>query len=188
VGDSLPDWAILMHIARRYAPDQADAWRTASVSAVFEEITRAVPQYAGMDWEGLGDTGQQWAWDALEVERALASYAKLDPAPLEKPFTFRLITGNLLWDDGNTFAATERMANLGHKAAWLHPDDAAALDLNEGDRIAVRSREATVELPLHISARIQSGTVFVPFSLKDAPVGELFDEFGPRSTVAVYRA
>ncbi|HHB91175.1 MAG TPA: NADH dehydrogenase (quinone) subunit G [Anaerolineae bacterium] len=188
VGDSLPDWAILMHIARRYAPDKADFWRTASAPAVFEEITRAVPQYAGMSWEGLGETGQQWAWDALEVSRKLAPYAKLEPAPLEKPFTFRLITGNLLWDDGNTFAATERLAQLGHKAAWLHPDDAAGLDLSEGDLIAVRSREATLELPLHISRRVLPGTVFVPFSLKDAPVGELFDEFGPRTTVAVYRA
>ncbi len=188
VGDSLPDWAILMHIARRYAPDQADFWRTASAPAVFAEITRAVPQYAGMSWESLGERGQPWAWDALEVTRELAPYANLEPAPLEKPFTFRLITGNLLWDEGNTFAATERMANLGHKAAWLHPDDAAGLGLREGDLIAVRSREASLELPLHISSRIQPGTVFVPFSLKDAPVGELFDEFGPRTTVAVYRA
>ena len=155
---------------------------------MFEEITRAVPQYAGMSWEGLGETGQPWAWDALKVERDLAPYPKLEPAPLEKPFTFRLVTGNLLWDEGNTFAATERMANLGYKAAWLHPDDAAALELREGDLIAVRSREASLELPLHISSRIQPGTVFAPFSLKDAPVGELFDEFGPRTTVAVYRA
>jgi NADH-quinone oxidoreductase chain G len=188
VGDSLPDWTILMHIARRYAPEKADAWRTASAPAVFEEITQAVPQYAGMSWDSLGDSGQQWARDALAVERELASYPKLEPAGIEKPFTMRLVTGNLLWDEGNTFAATEQMANLGHKAAWLHPDDAASLSLSEGDRIAVRSREASLELPLHISSRIRPGTVFVPFSLKDAPVGELFDEFGPRTVVAVYRA
>ncbi len=188
VGDSLPDWTILMHLARTYAPDQADYWRTSSAPAVFAEITQAVPQYAGMSWESLGETGQQWPWEALDVQHDFAAYPKLEPAPVEKPFTFRLLTGNLLWDDGNTFAATERMANLGHKAAWLHPDDAASLDLQEGDLVAVRSREATLELPLHISPRIQPGTVFVPFSLKDAPVGELFDEFGPRTTVAVYRA
>ncbi len=187
VGDSLPDWSIIMHLARRYAPEKADFWRTTSASAVFQEITRAVPQYAHLRWDELGDEGKQWPWEALKSHHSLAPYAALEPAPLEKPFTMRLLVGNLLWDDGNVFAATPQMSELGHKAAWLHPADADALNLNEGDTIAVRSREATLELPLHISSRIKPGCIFVPFSLKEAPVGELFDEFGPRTTVAVYR-
>jgi NADH-quinone oxidoreductase chain G len=187
VGDSLPDWTILMHLARRYAPDKAEMWRTASAPAVFDEITRVVPQYAGLSWDILGDEGRQWNRDALSVPREMASYPALEPAPTDKTFNMRLVSGNLLWDEGNVFAATERMANLGHKAAWLHPDDAAALDLNEGDMVAVRSRAASLELPLHISRQMKPGTVFVPFSLKDAPVGELFDEYGQRTIVAVHR-
>jgi len=187
VGDSLPDWTILMHLARRYAPDKAEMWRTASAPAVFEEIARVVPQYAGLSWDILGDEGRQWNRDALSVPREMAAYPALEPAPTDKTFNMRLVSGNLLWDEGNVFAATERMANLGHKAAWLHPDDAAALDLNEGDMVAVRSRAASLELPLHISRQMKPGTVFVPFSLKDAPVGELFDEYGQRTIVAVHR-
>ncbi len=188
VGDSLPDWTILMHIARRYAPEKADAWRTPSVEAIFAEITQAAPQYAGFTWENLGDSGRQWAWDALPAPREIVAYQASEPAPIDKTFNMRLVTGSLLWDDGNVFAATERMASLGRKGVWLHPADAEALGVFEGDAIAVRSREASLELPLYISPRIRPGTVFVPFSLKDAPVGELFDEYGPRTTVAVYRA
>ncbi len=187
VGDSLPDWTILMHIARRYAPDKADAWRTPSAEAIFAEITQAAPQYADFTWEGLGDSGQQWAWDALPARQEIVPYQASEPVPMDKTFNMHLIVGSLLWDDGNVFAATEQMTNLGHKAAWLHPDDAAALGVFEGDSIAVRSRAASLELPLHLSSAVKQGCVFVPFSLKDAPVGELFDEFGPRTTVAVYR-
>ncbi len=188
VGKSLPDWAILMHIARRYAPDKAAAWATSSVPAIFAEIASVAPQYAGLSWESLGDAGQQWAWEALPSHIELTPVKPLEPAPLEKPFTMRLVTGNLLWDDGNVFAATERMAAMGRKAAWMHPDDAAAIDAFDGDILAIRSRVATVELPLHISSHIKQGCVFIPFSLKDAPVGELMDAYGPRTTVAVYRA
>jgi NADH-quinone oxidoreductase chain G len=187
VGDSLPDWTILMHLARRYAPEKADAWRTASAEAVFDEITQVTPQYAGLTWEGLGDSGQQWAWDALPVQREVAAYQATEPAPMDKTFNMRLIVGSLLWDDGNVFAATEQMVHLGHKAAWMHPDDAAAIGAGSGDSVAVRSRAATLELPLYLSSAVKQGCVFVPFSLKEAPVGELFDEFGPRTTVAVYR-
>jgi len=188
VGDSLPDWTILMHLAQRYAPERAEFWRTGSAAAVFAEMTQAVPQYAGLSWESLGDTGVQWEREALPISRTLASYPALEPAPTDKTFNMRLVTGNLLWDDGNTFAATEAMMYLGRKAAWLHPDDAAGLDLMEGDFVAVRSREASLELPLHICDCVKPGTVFVPFSLKDAPVGDLFDAYGPRTAVAVYRA
>jgi predicted molibdopterin-dependent oxidoreductase YjgC len=186
VGDAAPDWLILMHLAHLYAPEKAEAWNTSSAAEIFAEITQAVPQYAGLSWESLGDTGQQWDWEALPIRHELTPHQRLEPAPVEKPFTMRLVVGNLLWDDGNTFHATEPMRYLGHKAAWLHPDDAAALNAREGDQLAVRSRSATIELPLHISATIQPGTVFVPFSIKDAPVGDLLDEFGPRTTVALY--
>ena len=187
IGESLPDWMILMHLARHYAPEKADAWRTASPEAIFAEITQVVPQYADLTWQALGDSGQQWDWNALAVEHALTAYPPADPAPMDKTFNMHLIVGSLLWDDGNVFAATEQMANLGHKAAWLHPADAEALDVGEGGVIAVRSRAATLELALHVSSAIKPGCVFVPFSLENAPVGDLFDEFGPRTTVAVYR-
>ena len=186
VGDAAADWLILMHLAHLYAPEKAAAWDTASVPEIFAEITQAVPQYHGMSWEGLGESGQQWSWDALPTQDDITPHQHLEPAPLEKPFTMRLVVGNLLWDDGNVFHATEQMRYLGQKAAWLHPDDAAALDAREGDQIAIRSRSASIELPLHLSDSVKPGAVFVPFSLKDAPVGDLFDEFGPRTTVAVY--
>ncbi|RUA16890.1 MAG: hypothetical protein DSY55_03225 [Clostridia bacterium] len=187
VGDALPDWMILMHLARRYAPEKANAWRTSSAKAIFEEITNAVPQYAGFAWDSLGDAGRQWDWQALSVSREMAPYEAAEPAPTDKTFDMRLITGSLLWDDGNVFAATAEMSRLGQKAAWLSADDFDALGLFEGDLVAVRSRSATLTLPVHRSAAVQKGSVFVPFSLDNAPVGELFDEYGQRTTVSVYK-
>jgi NADH-quinone oxidoreductase chain G len=183
VGKSVADWNILMHIARLYAAGQTAAWDTTSVEAVFAEIVRAVPQYAGMSWENLGNQGQQAPWTLAET--GLQPHEAVDPHPTNADFPFALVTGNQLWDDGTVFAATPQMAGLGHKAAHLHPTDAAGLGLSEGDRVSVRSPAGGIELAIHLDSSLKPGAIFVPFSLASAPVGSLFDRFGPRTNVLV---
>ncbi len=185
LGKSVADWNILMHLARLYAAGQTAAWDTPSVEAVFAEITQAVPQYADMSWENLGDQGQQAAW--MPVEAGLQPHASVDPLPIRADYPFALVTGNQLWDDGTIFAATPQMAEVGVKAARLHPDDAAALGLSDGGRAAVRSPAGSIEIAIHLDPTIKPGTIFVPYSLASAPVGSLFDGFGPRTHVSIQK-
>lgn len=185
VGKAVADWLILMHIARFYAAGQTAAWDTPSVQAVLAEIARAVPAYAGLSWESLDHLGRQYPRPATDA--GLTPHEAVSPPPTDAAYPFRLVVGNLLWDDGTIFAATPAMAGLGHKAAWLHPQDAAALGLQEGDRAEIRSVAGCIEVPVHLDASIRPGTVFVPYSLKNAPVGALFDRFGPRTAVAIAR-
>jgi len=44
----------------------------------------------------------------------------------------------------------------------MHPDDAAARGLGDGDRVRVRSRTGEVEVPLAVSARVMPGVVSLP--------------------------
>lgn len=185
VGKAVADWLILMHIARFYAAGQTAAWDTPSVEAVFAEIARAVPAYAGLSWENLGHLGRQYP--RPETNATLTPHEAVPPPPTDAAYPFRLVVGNLLWDDGTVFAATPAMAGLGHKAAWLHPQDAATLGLQEGDRAEIRSSAGCIAVPVHLDASIRPGTVFVPYSLQNAPVGALFDRFGPRTAVAIAR-
>jgi anaerobic selenocysteine-containing dehydrogenase len=78
----------------------------------------------------------------------------------------------------------------------MHPDDAATRRLSDGDRVRVRSRTGTVEVPLAVSAGVMPGVVSLPHgyghgrpgtrlrvaarhpgaSLNDLTDGEHFDE------------
>ncbi len=185
VGKAVADWTILMHIARYYAAGQTAGWDTPSVATVFAEIAQAVPAYADLSWERLGHGGQQYPRPATDA--VLTPHDAVVLPPTDATYPFRLVVGNLLWDDGTVFAATPAMAGLGHKAAWLHPEDAAALGLHEGDRAEIRSTAGRIEVPVHLDIAVRPGTVFVPYSLQDAPVGALFDRFGPRTAVAIAR-
>ncbi len=48
-----PDWMILDHLASHLGAD----WSYASAQGVTAEIAHAVPIYAGIDWESIGDHG-----------------------------------------------------------------------------------------------------------------------------------
>lgn len=184
VGKSAPDWLILTHLAQAYAPDRAAAWTANSAPALFAEITQAAPLYAGMTWENLDGGGQQWPWQAIAVARGLQPYKMVD-FPADPAYPYRLIVGNQLWDEGRLVAITPALAGQGVKAARLHPAAAAALGLQQGDVITLRSRSGSVRVPLHIDDAIQPGAVFLPYSLAAAPAGALFDEFSPRTAVFV---
>ncbi|NOZ71891.1 MAG: molybdopterin-dependent oxidoreductase, partial [Chloroflexi bacterium] len=184
VGKSVPDWVILMHLVKTYLGELPSAWNTPTIQAIFAEISQAVPQYTGMSWDNLGEEGRQWSWDEVQVERTLRQHeAAFDPT--DRKYPFHLIVGNQLWDQGTTFAATTEMADLGIHAVRLHPDDAARLEVAEGEQIRMRSGGGIITAPVHLDDTIQAGSVFVPYSFLQAPVGELFDKFGQRTAVAI---
>src|SRR5205085_7411868 len=53
----------------------------------------------------------------------------------------------------------------------VNPDDAAALDLAEGDPVQISSRRGTIQLPARLRDGVSRGMVFVPFHW-----GDLFGE------------
>ena len=177
-----------MHIAVRYNPGAAALWKKPSAEAVFEEIVQVVPMYADMTWDSLGESGQQWDRDRVPVKRESHSYSGSSATPTDTRYPFRLVVSSLLWDGGTTFAATPELAHLASRSARLHPKDAAKLGLAEDDLVEILSRAGEIKLPLNIDDSIKRGTVFVPFSLPEAPVGALFDSQGPRTNVAVLKA
>ena len=98
------------------------------------------------------------------------------------------MVGSLLWDGGTVFAATSQMAHLAQRAAWLHPDDAARLAIAEGDAIEIRSRSGAIHTTAHLDPSIKPGSIFVPYSFPTAAVGNLFDDYVPRTSVAVKKS
>ncbi len=61
---------------------------------------------------------------------------------------------------------TRRTGNLRLMSSdWLevHPDDATALGLRDGETVTVRSRRGQIELPVQVTPRIEPGHVFTAF-------------------------
>ena len=130
----LPGWAILTRMADRWistqtthtAPtdscprleaEEAGAGRgqghcdaeavelSGRAQAVLEEISKAVPVYAGMRWESLGEQGQQWPATALARPARRFEPVEVQPLPAVMRDSFVLVSGPVLWDGGIAHAA-----------------------------------------------------------------------------------
>jgi NADH-quinone oxidoreductase chain G len=163
-----PDWMILEHLATRLGCK----WRYSNEQEITAEITRAVPQYANLTWETIGDQGVQW--DASSVHRKGEAQAA-QQAPLATD-GLALISGTVLYDGGNLFCQSERMAEMAFGATVaLHPDDAARLGVETGTLLVVHNAHGELTLAARLDAQVKPGSVWIPESLPQAPVGALLN-------------
>jgi predicted molibdopterin-dependent oxidoreductase YjgC len=173
-----PDWLIFDHMASRMGID----WPFADVEGVTYEISRAVPQYEGLAWDALGDQGVQW--DAGAVRSDAAYQAIVQPDLPAGEGQFALVTGTVLYDDGNLFSHTELMRGMAFgTGAGINPEDAQRLGIVEGTSLCLASAvdggaedaSGGLALPAIVSEQVLPGTIWVPASQHNAPVGDLLD-------------
>src|SRR5262249_34305172 len=63
---------------------------------------------------------------------------------------------------------------------YVHPDDAAALGLADGELARVTSRRGSIELAVKVSHREAAGNCFIPFHFREAAANLLtIDEIDP---------
>lgn len=166
-----PDWMILDHLANRMGVN----WPYGDERAITKEISETVPLYRGMTWDALGDQGLQY--DAAGVRPQAAFRSVEQPAqPAMDDQNLALVTGTVLYDGGTLFRMTPQMHDMAFgPAALLHPDDAARLDIAEGDAVVIRSRQGELALCAQFHPTVQPGTVWIPESLAGAAVDTLRD-------------
>jgi assimilatory nitrate reductase catalytic subunit len=69
----------------------------------------------------------------------------------------------------------------------IHPDDAARIDVQAGDTVIVRSRRASLEAVVFITATISPGQVFLPMHYAETNRLTLWG-FDPHSRQPSYKA
>jgi NADH-quinone oxidoreductase subunit G len=166
-----PDWMILDHLATRMGSN----WPYANERGVTAEITRAVPIYAGLTWEALGDQGLQW--DRTLLPSPLEQN-KADQLPIERGNGdhLALVTGTVLFDGGNLFRSTPHLHNIAHPTVvGLNPADAERLGVADGAEVTVSTGHGAVTLAARLDTQVQPGTAWIPESLPGAPVGALLN-------------
>jgi predicted molibdopterin-dependent oxidoreductase YjgC len=201
VGESRADWAILAALAGKWQGAQAlevsetsrasdvksadwkkkkqkaktgptaRPWNYPDARAVLDEIAKAVPAYAGIRWETLGEGGLQWNANALPAPARRVE--SISPSPVAAPVagSYLLVSGPVLWDGGALMAhgAEQVVKRMVAPFVALNPADLAAAGLVEGPIVTVTSPRASVVLPLRADASVQPGTAWIPYGLDGAP-------------------
>lgn len=186
VGESRPDWEIVCDIARRVATSSGVDPRQFSYmgpSDVFDEMARLTPFLRGITYERLErEGGIQWPcpepWHpgtrflyGESFPRGLGKFVPVrQSGPAEEAtdaeYPLILNTGRILyhWHGGTI---TRRVQGLLERVDTLpvaiHPDDAAAASLEEGDPVLVMSRRGKLSGQALITDGVQPGSLFVPF-------------------------
>lgn len=179
-GEARADWQIVADIAR--VMGALEGFNHASAAEIWNEITQVWPAAAGITHARLDvEGGLQWPCpDATHPgtpilhrdgfpgkKRAALKCLNHHPSP-EVPdaeFPFLLITGRTLYafNTGSMTARTPNRTLRPTDTLDMAPADAERLGLKDGQRVRLRSRYGSADLPLRIDASIKPGELFATF-------------------------
>ncbi|WP_295463459.1 bifunctional nitrate reductase/sulfite reductase flavoprotein subunit alpha [uncultured Pseudomonas sp.] len=127
----------------------------------------------------LDESGEPTALNFATASGKAHFFARphLDPAELpDDDYPFVLNTGRLQ-HQWHTLTKTGKIAALNRlnpaPFVEVHPQDAQALALKDGDRLEITSRRGRAVLPVAISDRVQPGNCFAPFHWADVHGADL---------------
>ncbi len=190
VGEAKADWEIVAQVASRMLQVTGDlrpeTWNYHSPSQILNELASLTPQYAGISFERIEKQGLQWpvpnkehpGTPILHSEKFTRGKGLFSPVehqePAETPdaaYPFTLTTGRIL-QHYHTGSMTHRVAGLEQLApeerVEVNPDDAARLDVADGDWVRVSSRRGAVESRAWVTERVGRGVVFMTFHYANA--------------------
>jgi formate dehydrogenase alpha subunit len=202
-GEARADWEIVVSIAAEMG---AAGFDFADAGEIFEEIRKVTPSYAGMTYDRLGARGLQWpcpgedhpGTPVLHTESFPRGKGRFTPCeyrdPAEVPdedYPFFLTTGRLLFHY-HTGTMTRRSPSLVREVdrpfVEIHPEDASALSIRNGDRVTVSSRRGSIELEAKVTNRVERGVIFIPFHFAEAAANELTNPaLDPVSKIPEYK-
>jgi formate dehydrogenase major subunit len=206
-GEAKADLEIIFELARAMGHD----WGPADAEAVWDEVRSLSPVHAGMSYPRLDALGGiQWPcydenhpgelflhsrlWeDPVPGNRAPFVPVEHDP-PVDKltdEYPIRLTTGRRL-DSYNTGVQTAGYSSPLRRGESIEvsPEDAARLELVEGERVCVISRRGQVEAPVHVDPGLRPGLAFMTLHFQDDVATNLLtiDATDPKSGTAEFKA
>ncbi|MFE0250186.1 molybdopterin-dependent oxidoreductase [Streptomyces sp. NPDC059010] len=200
-GEAMADWRIIAAVAcamgyeKGFSYDSAEdvfeeirrAWNPATgwdLRGVTYERLRTTPvQWPAAEVEGPERNPIRYVGEGGELRFPTASgrgvfHARPHMPPAEMPdddYPFVLNTGRVQ-HQWHTLTKTGRVAKLNKlnpgPFVEVHPRDARALGIAEGDRVEVASRRGRAVLPAVVTERVLPGNAFAPFHWND-----LFGEY-----------
>jgi predicted molibdopterin-dependent oxidoreductase YjgC len=172
----------------------SDRMDVAKAEEVWNEITQIWPAAAGINYKRLEGNGIQWPCPAEDhpgtpvlfesgFPRGLASFTPItwrnpDELP-DAEYPFILTTGRVLYQY-HTGTMTRRSQVLEDADRGpiieMNPEDAARLQIKDGEQVNVASRRGRISLPVLVTDRINPGVTFIPFHYKEAAANLLTND------------
>jgi predicted molibdopterin-dependent oxidoreductase YjgC len=182
-GAARPDWEILC--ALMAASGLPQPFR--HPGEVWEEIARVAPPFAGVRFDRLEGDGLQWPVPApghpgtaiLHVEsfprgRGRLSRIEYEPSP-ERGSALTLTTGRVLehYNDGSMTRRSRSLLLVSGDALEIHPDDAAARGITDGETVTITSRHGEARARARVTTRSAPGVVFLSFHFPETGANRL---------------
>jgi formate dehydrogenase major subunit len=176
-GESKQDWQIIQELSSRFGYPMDYA----SPRAIMEEIAKLTPSYGGITYDRLQGDGLQWPCPNAEhpgtkflhqgrFTRGKGLFTPIEyKPPAEMPdeeYPFQLTTGRV-HVHYHTGTMTRNSPSLEREISEcfleMHPEDAAEMNVTEGDRVVIASRRGSVPTRVKLTDSAARKTVFMPF-------------------------
>lgn len=186
-GQARPDCRIITGIAKRMGHN----WVYPDSQAIFEEIRRVTPSYAGISYERIEEEGIHWPCPTpehpgtpiLHKEQFTRGKGKLHPIQWTPPaeltdddYPMYLTTGRVLYQY-HTGTMTMKSEGIMDRAPECFVEisraDSKRLGIADGSRVSVTSRRGTISAVAKISRKAVDGTIFIPFHYAQAAANRL---------------
>jgi formate dehydrogenase alpha subunit len=186
-GEARADLSIICDIATRLGYPM----HYEGAEAVFSEIGRVTPAYAGLSYRRIEKEGIPWPCPVPEhpgtpvLHQGSFSHGKgvffaidyIPPAETaDEDYPLYLTTGRVLYHY-HTGTMTMKSEGLMDRApecfVEISAADAADLGVENGGRVKVSSRRGSIEAVARVSQRVNPGTLFIPFHYAKAAANRL---------------
>ncbi|MGD9039481.1 MAG: molybdopterin-dependent oxidoreductase [Desulfobacteraceae bacterium] len=170
--DAKPDWEILNLLAQRMGHGEPYS----SIERIRAEIRRNVPMYANLGQ----DMKQAWIKPTSHLELfspqgegGLIPFTALttwEAEAAEEGYPFKAILGSLRshLGSGTRTGLSERIRDFGLKGeVEMSPEDAKALNLQQGDKVRVSSPQGSVSREITIKRSLRPGVIFIPTAFEE---------------------
>jgi formate dehydrogenase alpha subunit len=186
-GQAWDDWKITCEIANRmgYSMSYKDS------EAIFEEIRKVTPSYAGITYKRMEYEGIHWPCPAedhpgtpilhtVQFPIGKGKFHAIDYIPpaerADADYPMYLTTGRVLYQY-HTGTMTRKTDGLNERAPGnfveISPSDADRYGLADGDKVQVASRRGEIVAGIKISDKAVNGTVFIPFHFAESAANRL---------------
>jgi len=187
VGNSKPDWQILMELMNLLGFEQ----KYSHPEEIMAEIASLTPEYAGITYDKLEETGVQWPCYTKDhsgtkflhrnkFDRGKAVFVAVDNISsaemVDDEYPFIMTTGRILFQY-HSMTMTGRVDELNKRAPdsfiEINNKTAEQLGINDGDEVRVTSRRGSIITTAKVTDKIDEGVLFVPFHYANAKVNYL---------------
>ncbi len=181
-GEAHPDWRVLCDLMA--ATGLPQAFR--GPSDVMDEVARVAPaMFGGVSYARLEGDGLQWPvpssdhpgtaiLHATSFPRGRGAFSCVDflPSPSltgRASDELMLVTGRVLahYNTGSMTRRTQNAVLVPADALEIHPDDALARGIGDGERVRVRSKFGEALPIAQLSDRVSRGMLFLSFHYPD---------------------